>query len=299
MKRFGAAFVLAMGLAAPAAAQLDAGPLGAAKDLYASARYDEALTVLNGLRSGDQTDYKSVEQYRSLCLLALGRASEAETAIAAVVTADPTYQPAESDASPRVRATFTDVRRRLLPEIAASRYAAAKASYDRHDWAAAEQQFRTVLGLIDDPDTGGKLRDLRMLTVGFLELSAKAAAPPPPPPAPVPVAAAAPVAPPAPAVPEPGKVFGSDDRGVVAPVSVRQDIPKVPVSVISLAKPVGQMEITIDEQGRVVAMAMRSSIHPAYDSQLLAAARDWRYQPATFDGYPVKFRKLIQITVKR
>lgn len=299
MKRFGAAFVLAMGLAAPAAAQLDAGPLGAAKDLYASARYDEALTVLNGLRSGDQTDYKSVEQYRSLCLLALGRASEAETAIAAVVTADPTYQPAESDASPRVRATFTDVRRRLLPEIAASRYAAAKASYDRHDWAAAEQQFRTVLGLIDDPDTGGKLRDLRMLTVGFLELSAKAAAPPPPPPAPVPVAAAAPVAPPAPVVPEPGKVFGSDDSGVVAPVSVRQDIPKVPVSVISLAKPVGQMEVTIDEQGRVVAMAIRGSIHPAYDSQLLAAARDWRYQPATFNGYPVKFRKLIQITVKR
>ncbi len=298
MKRFGAAFVLAMGLAAPAAAQFDAGPLGAAKDLYASARYDEALTVLNGLRSGDQTDYKSVEQYRSLCLLALGRASEAETAIAAVVTADPTYQPAESDASPRVRATFTDVRRRLLPEIAASRYAAAKASYDRHDWAAAEGQFRTVLGLIDDPDTGGKLRDLRMLTVGFLELSAKAAAPPPPP-APVPVVAAAPVAPPAPAVPEPGKVFGSDDRGVVAPTSVRQDIPKVPVSVITMAKPVGQMEVTIDEQGRVVAMTMRASIHPHYDSQLMAAARDWRYQPATFNGYPVKFRKLIQITVKR
>jgi tetratricopeptide (TPR) repeat protein len=300
MKRFVAAFVVAMGLAAPAAAQPDAGPLGAAKDLYASARYDEALTVLNGLRSGDQSDYKSVEQYRSLCLLALGRATEAETAIAAVVTADPTYQPAESDASPRVRATFTDVRRRLLPEIAATRYAAAKASYDRHEWAAAEQQFRTVLGLIDDPDTGGKLQDLRMLTAGFLELSAKAAAPPPPPPAPAPappVAVAA--APAAPAAPEPGKVYGSDDRGVVPPASVRQEIPKVPIAIISMAKPVGQMEVTIDEQGRVVAMAVRGSIHPAYDSQLLSAARDWRYQPATFNGYPVKFRKLIQITVKR
>src|SRR4029453_6523106 len=93
MKGFVAAFVIATGLAAPAAAQLDPGPLGAAKDLYASARYDEALTVLNGLRGGDPSDRKSVEQYRSLCLLALGRSSEAESAIAAVVTVDPTYPP--------------------------------------------------------------------------------------------------------------------------------------------------------------------------------------------------------------
>ena len=171
-----------MGLALPAAAQFDGsspqGPLNAAKDLYASARYDEALSVLNGLRIGERVDRKSVEQYRSLCLLALGRASEAESAIAAVVTADPTYRPGESE-SPRVRATFTDVRKRLLPEITTARYQAAKAAYDRRDWAAAEQQFRTVLDLIDDPDTGGRLGDLRVLTVGFLELSARAAAPPP------------------------------------------------------------------------------------------------------------------------
>ncbi|MGH9373635.1 MAG: hypothetical protein ACRD15_19115, partial [Vicinamibacterales bacterium] len=112
------AFVVATGIAVPAAAQLDAGPLNAARDLYASARYDEALAMLNDLRGTDSADPKSVEQYRSLCLLALGRESEAESAIAAVVTADPLYQPGERDASPRVRSTFTDVRRRLLPDIA-------------------------------------------------------------------------------------------------------------------------------------------------------------------------------------
>src|SRR4051812_39785660 len=68
-------------------------PLGAARDLYASARYDEALAVLNDLRPNDvpgvTSDVKSIEQYRSLCLLALGRGSEAEAAIAAVVNADP------------------------------------------------------------------------------------------------------------------------------------------------------------------------------------------------------------------
>src|SRR5687768_4080525 len=102
MKRLGIAFALAMGLAAPATAQFagaqgpSQGPLGAAKDLYASARYDEALTVLNGLRIGESADRTSVEQYRSLCLLALGRSAEAESAIAAVVTAEPTYRPGDS-----------------------------------------------------------------------------------------------------------------------------------------------------------------------------------------------------------
>src|SRR5215207_2252972 len=205
-----ASFALVIGLAVPAAAQFDAaspqGPLGAAKDLYASARYDEALSVLNGLRIGESMDRRSVEQYRSLCLLALGRTSEAETAIAAVVTADPTYRPGESE-SPRVRATFTDVRKRLLPEITTARYQAAKASYDRKEWAASEQQFRTVLDLIDDPESGGRLGDLRVLTVGFLELSARAAAPPPPPVEPKPAPPAAAPLPPAPAQPVPGKIY--------------------------------------------------------------------------------------------
>src|SRR5439155_26332891 len=65
--------------------------VGPARDLYASARYDEALAVLNDLRPADAngvSDRKSIEQYRSLCLLALGRGTEAESAIAAVVTAD-------------------------------------------------------------------------------------------------------------------------------------------------------------------------------------------------------------------
>ena len=53
----------------------------AARDLYASARYDEALAVLNDLRptdtAGPGSDRKSIEQYSSICLLALGRGTEA------------------------------------------------------------------------------------------------------------------------------------------------------------------------------------------------------------------------------
>src|SRR4051794_30093994 len=133
-------------------------PLGAARDLYASARYDEALAVLNDLRPteapGPGSDVKSIEQYRSLCLLALGRGSEAETAIAAVVTADPAYLPGDAEASPRVRAAFSDVRRKLLPEIGAARYAEAKATFDRKEYARATVEFRQLLALLQDPDMG-------------------------------------------------------------------------------------------------------------------------------------------------
>src|SRR6478735_3073061 len=118
--------------------------IGEAKDLYASARYDEALAVLNDLKPAEASavvDLKSIEQYRSLCLLALGRGSEAETAIAAVVTADPAYLPGDAEASPRVRAAFSDVRKKLLPEIASKRYADAKAIFDRKEYARATPAF--------------------------------------------------------------------------------------------------------------------------------------------------------------
>src|SRR5512132_1107649 len=145
---------MVVSLAMPAYAQLRDGrdnPLTAARDLYASARYDEALAMLNGLPNDNAVaDRKSVEQYRSLCLLALGRSTEAESAIAAVVTADPLFMPGEADASPRVRAAFSDVRQRLLPQIAQTRYATAKAAFDRKDWKAAEAQFRDLIALLED-----------------------------------------------------------------------------------------------------------------------------------------------------
>src|SRR4051812_46097781 len=189
---------IALLLAIPAAAQQPS-PLAAARDLYASARYDEALAVLNGMRPGDGVapDRKAVEQYRSLCLLALGRGQEAENAIAAVVTVDPLFVPAEADASPRVRAAFSEVRERLLPAIAAARYTEAKAAFDRKDYAVAEPSFRELLALLSDPQMKNRLPDMRVLASGFLDLSTAAATPPPAPepaksePVPAPLAVAA------------------------------------------------------------------------------------------------------------
>jgi TonB family protein len=291
-------------LAVPAHAQLRDGrenPLTAARDLYASARYDEALAVLSGLPSDVvATDRKSIEQYRSLCLLALGRSTEAESAIAAVITADPLFMPAEADASPRVRTAFSEVRQRLLPQIASTRYGAAKAAFDRKEYSSAESQFRNLLALLDDPQMNGRLGDLRTLATGFLDLASAAAAPPPEPkkpdaPAPPPAAAVTPAAP----APREPRIWTADDAGVVPPVAIRQDVPRVPSTISAQARERAILDVLVDEQGRVVNLSLRLSIHPMYDPQLLAAAREWRYKPATVDGVPVRFRKLIQITLDK
>jgi tetratricopeptide (TPR) repeat protein len=294
---------MVLALAVPAHAQLRDGrenPLSAARDLYASARYDEALAVLNGLQpttDGGGSDRKSIEQYRSLCLLALGRGTEAESAIAAVVTADPLFMPGEAEASPRVRAAFSDVRQKLLPEIASLRYAAAKAAYDRKEYASAGEQFRELVTLLNDPQMGNRLSDLRTLATGFVDLSTAAATPPP-----EPKRAEAPAPPPAPverAEPKPPHVWTGDEPGVVPPVALRQDVPRVPTAIASQARERGLLEVVIDEQGRVTGLTVRLSIHPMYDSLLIGAAREWRYRPATVSGTPVKFRKMIQVSVER
>lgn len=273
------------------------GPLDAARNLYASARYDEALSVLDGMTTAaEPTDRKSIAQYRSLCLLALGRGTEAESAIGAVVTADPLFVPGESEASPRVRAAFSDVRQRMLPEIASARYGEAKAAFDRKDYAKAETGFRELLALLNDRQMGNRLADLKVLATGFLDLSTAAAAPAPQPAPAPPQAPPAQVAAPVPAA---GHVWTADEAGVTPPTVIKQEVPRVPAAITSQARERGMLEIVVDEQGRVVGITLRSSIHPVYDPLLMAAARQWRYNPAMFNGAPVKFRKLVQVTVAR
>jgi TonB family protein len=300
-RRLIAPFLLAASFAHSALGQVPGRDVvGPARDLYASARYDEALAVLNDLRPADLStavaDRKSIEQYRSLCLLALGRGTEAESAIAAVVTADPSYLPSEVEAAPRVRAAFSDVRKRLLPDIANRSYGEAKALFDRKDYANAAVQLRQVIALLDDPDMGGKLSDLRTLVNGFLDLSVAATAPPPEPPKPV---VAAPVAPPPVPQPEPNRIYSMADKDVSAPVVIRQVMPQLTPVMKSQAKERGIVEVVIDEQGRVTNVTIRESVHPMFDSELLNIGRDWRYQPATYYGKPVRYRKMIQINVTK
>jgi TonB family protein len=300
-----------------AAAAADQDSLTSARELYASANYEDALNVLSKMPPNRPADEaRTIEQYRAFCLLALGRNGEAERAIEAVVAAAPTFRPSDGDISPRVRAAFVDVRRRMLPSIIQQKYAGSKAAYDRKQFEAAADGFADVLTMMADPDMAPvvaqpPLADMRTLAVGFHDLSVSAIPPPPLPAADVRTAmttiapaAAKPAAPPAAApaaataaVPDAGRrVYSMMDTSVVPPLAIVQELPKYQGDV--LIPRAGQIELIINEAGAVEAAMIRSSVSPKYDELALAAARQWRYRPATLNGAPVKYRKLISVTVR-
>jgi hypothetical protein len=294
---------LATGLvlgAAGAAAADDS--LSTARDLYAAASYEDALAMLNRLRApaAEAGQERVIEQYRALCLLALNRPSEAQHAIEIVVAADPMFQPSDTDASPRVRSAFSDVRRRMLPAIIQQRYAAAKDAFDRKDFPPAKDGFNQVIQMLGDPDVGAAgsqppLSDLRTLAAGFRDLAVTAAAPPPPAPAPASVAAAPSPANPPPRVVLPPRIYAAEDDTVVAPVVIRQTVPPYPTRVINPLK--GTLAIVIDERGTVESAMMVVPFGNAYDHTILEAASQWRYRPATLKGVPVRFRRIMQINL--
>jgi hypothetical protein len=271
--------------------------VAAARDLYTAANYEDALVVLGRLDSpGSQpSDRMAINQYRAFCLLALGRMLEAERAIEAVLTVDLLYRPSDAAMSPRLRSAFAGVRQRILPTIVQQEYVRAKTAFERGDYPSAIAQFDRVLQALADPDLGlatgnSPLADLRTLAAGFRDLSIKAAAPPPEPPAPAPAAAAV-VA--APAI---KGIYDGTEPGLSLPITVRQTLPSFAGDM--MVKRDGLLELVINEVGDVESAVMRLPVNPRYDSIVVGAAKGWKYSPATMNGTPVKFRKVIKISIK-
>src|SRR5438093_504708 len=288
--------------AGTAAAQ---GSLADERALDAAAAYDDALAMLDRLHASDQRaeDGRAIDQYRALCLLALGRMDEATRAIQTIVAALPSYHLSDAEVSPRVRATFRDVRQAVLPAIIEQKDAEAKAAFDRQNLAAASDGFNQVVELLTDSDLGSAanqppLSQLRSLAIGFRDLAA-AAAPPAPstlperPSTPPPVAAPAPAPPLRPAAP---RIYSWDDANVVPPIVLRQAMPALGDMFVQRQ---GTVEIIVNETGLVETATMTLKVNAVYDGLVLAATRNWRFKPATVDGVTVKFRNTIQLDLKR
>ncbi|MET0215345.1 MAG: energy transducer TonB, partial [Vicinamibacterales bacterium] len=269
--------------------------LAAARDLYASAEYDSALRLLDRLSGTSSEDQQSIELYRSLCLLAVGRTQDAERSVEMIIARNPLYQPGD-DLSPRMRTAFSEAKKRLLPSIVQQQYADAKGAFDRKEFESAASGFRRVMDALNDPDMGSAaskppLADLRTLATGFHDLSVKAIPPAPTPapaPAPQPVAAA-PTA--AAAVARPVSViYTGEERNVVPPQTLAQTLPKYPGAVPPRGV-TGVVEVVIDEGGTVESAAMVVPVTASYDKMVMNAATKWVYIPAMMNGKPVKFRK--------
>jgi hypothetical protein len=272
-----------------------------ARQLYASADYRSALTMLNALLAASPSpqERQSIELYRTFCLVAIGSTDEANKAIEAMVSRDPLYRPNMDEVPPRLRTVFSDARKRMLPALIQERYIIAKTAFDRGDMKSAADGFTQVLLALADPDieTAAKqapLSDLRVLASGFNDLTVRALTPPP-----VPVVPLVPQAPPPPPVTvarEP-VIYTQDDKNVTPPVTVRQDLPQYPGRVVF--DRTGIIEVIIDTTGTVESATMLESMEPLYNRLLLAAARTWTYRPARIDGNPVKYRKRIQVSLTR
>ena len=286
---------------APARAQAS---LGKAKELYASANYDEALSMLNTLgSSSDERDAAVVAMYRVLCLVAVGRTAEVDAAIDRLVAQHPLYRPPSDELPPRMQKAVSSARVRLLPSMVQRRYEESKTAYDRGDFAASSVGFKWVLSALADPDISylsaqSPLSDIKTLSSGFVDLSEKALAPP----APAIVTPAVVTIAPPPAASTPmtrgrdlKRVFSAEDSDVVAPVIVKQTMPRFPGLLTQPA--LGVIELVIDPAGNIESARLLEPVHPTYDGLLLAAAKKWQYQPAQLDGTTVRYMKRIQISL--
>jgi len=298
----GAALTLVLWLAAPQVSQAAApDSLAEAKQLYAAGNYEDALARL----SGNPRHNAEVDQYRALCLLALGRTAEVDRSLEELVGRDPLFKMSELDVSPRLVTIFQTVRRRLLPDAAKRLYTEARKSFDEKRFDSASAEFQMLLVLFADEDLSKQpetVADIKQLAEGFLKLSeaevkaaasaaaaAAAAAPPPLAPAPATFVVGAP------------EIYSIQDAGVIAPVPVSRPFPAWTPRTAAERQGgfQGILRIVVDEGGSVEAASLLRSVFPTYDQLLLETVKSWQFRPATKDGRPVKYQQSIPIAVMK
>src|SRR5262245_32558596 len=240
---FGLVLGIRLAAASPAIAQE---PLTKAKALYDAAAYEDALTVLTPV------DAPEAQQYKALCLLALGRSSDALGAVERLVNAQPTFDPSAQDAPPRFVALVSEAKRKLLPALARRAFNEGKDQFRNGSREEALRRFDLVLALTSDPlfKQSSDAEDLRTLASGFIDL-ATAAAP-----------AAAPA--PAPAAP-PAERARTEAPEIVQPVAIKQFIPPVPRAITGQGNATLSVKLVIGADGRVQESSIQRSANPIYD----------------------------------
>jgi TonB family protein len=145
--------------------------LVAVQALYVAADYEGALRLLAKAEPGDNA--VKADEYRALCLLALGRSGEAARSVEQIFARDPLYAADPSTVSPRMVSLVADVRQRLLPVLARNLYALARKNIEHREFEAAVAQLTEMMAVVEAAGPGAGLTDLRVLGGGFLDLARK------------------------------------------------------------------------------------------------------------------------------
>ena len=252
------------------------------RELYASAEYDQALSAI-----GDSQD-PAAQQYRALCLLALGRQADAEAALERLIAAAPEFTLSTEDMPPRFVTLFAQQRREIVPGVLRKLFAEAREDYRVKAFDRALPQFKRVLALSSEPDVRGAegVDDLRLLAESFIDIATASEAPKP-------KAEASASAPPVAAPPAAAAMRRASTR----PVAIRQEMPRWPATTPVRTALSGSVRIKIDRSGRVTSAEMVRNIEPRYDARVLAATHFWEYTPATENGVPVDAESIVEINI--
>jgi TonB family protein len=287
--------------AAPGAAAEQA--VSAGQKLYASASYEEALATFSRIPESELSaaDREAVREYRMFCLVALGRAAEAESAAASLVAQDPLLHLEAGGAPPRIAAMFEDVRKRMLPGIMQNELLDARSAVDKKDFGAAEARLSIVKRILDEEDASDEafagIRERADQIADLVRVSAQPASE-------VPAGRAVPAArSDAGVLREAGtrRTYSAADKDVLPPVPLRRSIPAAPDQLSALSAGASRpptLDLVIDERGRIEKAELRESINPQLDRIVLNAVRGWAYRPATKDGVPVRYEQTLTIAVK-
>ena len=91
------------------------------------------------------------------------------------------------------------------------------------------------------------------------------------------------------------RVYSRQDDGVEPPAFIYPQMPSEPREDSRTTN--SHIEVTVDEQGRVVQVRLRSSDASLNDRMIVAAAKAWQFRPALKDGQPVPY--VLQVPVIR
>jgi tetratricopeptide (TPR) repeat protein len=151
--------------------------LAGVKALFAAADYDAALIVLS---TDEIAATPGADQYRALCLMALGRLPDVERLLETLIRRDPSFKMSVSEVTPRMIALFEQTRQRLLPRILDDWFRDAKTTFEQGRYDEASAQFKSLLTLLagEDPSIEGATvtRDMQRVAEGFLNLATTALA---------------------------------------------------------------------------------------------------------------------------
>jgi hypothetical protein len=89
-------------------------------------------------------------------------------------------------------------------------------------------------------------------------------------------------------------VYSRDDRWVSPPRPVRPQLPPEPPFDPTVAPPT-ELELVIDSTGLVESAKLRTPPRNVNEFMLVSAAKAWIFQPAEFDGRPVRYRHRVRL----